>query len=86
VCGHTLGQYSFVGAGSVVTRDVPNFAMVMGNPARIRGWLCYCGIRLGLSTSVSGSEEATCPACSRRYTRNGTEVDMIESERRYVEC
>jgi UDP-2-acetamido-3-amino-2,3-dideoxy-glucuronate N-acetyltransferase len=86
VCGHTLGQYSFVGAGSVVTRDVPNFAMVMGNPARIRGWLCYCGIRLGLSASVSGSEEATCPACSRRYTRNGTQVDMIESERRYVEC
>ena len=43
VCGNTLGRYCFVGAGAVVTRDVPDYAMVFGNPARVRGWVCYCG-------------------------------------------
>src|SRR5207245_5749366 len=47
VCGHTIGQYAFVGAGSVVTRDVPPFALVLGVPGRIAGWMCRCGIQLG---------------------------------------
>ena len=47
VCGVTLGEYSFVGAGSVVTRDVPAYAMVYGSPARVRGWICACGVKLG---------------------------------------
>ncbi len=44
VCGTTIGRYAFVGAGSVVTRDVPDYALVYGNPARPRGWMCACGI------------------------------------------
>ena len=44
--GVTLGEYCFVGAGAVVTRDVPAYALVVGNPARRRGWICRCGIKL----------------------------------------
>ena len=46
VCGHTIGRYAFVGAGAVVTSDVPDYALVVGNPARIAGWMCECGVRL----------------------------------------
>ena len=47
VCGSTIGEYAFVGAGSVVTRDVPAYALVMGNPARRTAWMCRCGEKLG---------------------------------------
>ena len=46
VCGVTIGQYAFVGAGAVVTRDVADYALVVGNPARQTGWMCRCGIKL----------------------------------------
>jgi UDP-2-acetamido-3-amino-2,3-dideoxy-glucuronate N-acetyltransferase len=63
VCGTTLGRYSFVGAGSVVTRDVPDYAMVYGSPARIRGWMCRCGVKL--------DESLACPECGARYRKSG---------------
>jgi UDP-2-acetamido-3-amino-2,3-dideoxy-glucuronate N-acetyltransferase len=53
VCGTTLGRWSFVAAGAVVTRDVPDHAMVAGNPARQIGWACRCGRRLGESLRCS---------------------------------
>ena len=46
VCGHTIGQYAFIGAGAVVIRDVPDYALVVGNPGRISGWMCRCGVKL----------------------------------------
>ena len=46
VCGHTIGAYALVGAGAVVTRDVPDYAMIAGNPARQIGWVCQCGEKL----------------------------------------
>lgn len=46
VCGHTIGRFSFVGAGAVVTKDVPDFALVVGNPARVVGWMSEAGIKL----------------------------------------
>src|SRR6185436_16665458 len=62
VCGHTIGRYSFIGAGAVVTRDVPDFAIVVGNPGRITGWMCQCGIKLGLSRDPQEGEQSSCAA------------------------
>ncbi len=70
VCGHDIGRYALVGAGSVVTKDVPDYALVYGNPARVHGYVCQCGQQL---TFENG--KAVCPACGKRYTnQNG----MIE--------
>src|SRR5208337_776160 len=49
LCGHEIGRYSLIGAGSVVTHDVPDFALVTGNPARLKGYVCRCGERLSFS-------------------------------------
>lgn len=48
ICGHTLGRYSMIGAGSVVTKDVPDYGLVVGNPARLIGYVCECGERIYL--------------------------------------
>jgi UDP-2-acetamido-3-amino-2,3-dideoxy-glucuronate N-acetyltransferase len=74
VCGVTLGRYCFIGAGAVITRDVPDYAMVYGNPARLRGWMCSCGVKLDLETSIGSGEIAQCCACSRRYQKKGLAV------------
>jgi UDP-2-acetamido-3-amino-2,3-dideoxy-glucuronate N-acetyltransferase len=65
VCGHNIGRYAFVGAGSVVTKDVPDFALVYGNPARIRGWVCKCGEKLDFDRTNT----AVCKKCSKKYTK-----------------
>lgn len=73
VCGVTLGLYAFVGAGSVVTRDVPDYALVYGNPAKLRGWMCMCGVRLSFEPADEVPEGARCKDCGRTYSkRNGT--------------
>src|SRR5215469_2157424 len=58
LCGTTIGQYAFVGAGSVVTRDVPDYALVYGNPPQVRGWMCACGIGLELSANARSAGRA----------------------------
>jgi dTDP-4-amino-4,6-dideoxygalactose transaminase/acetyltransferase-like isoleucine patch superfamily enzyme len=78
VCGHDIGVFAFVGAGSVVTRDVAPYALVVGNPARRIGWMCRCGARLP-EVPVSASFPATCPACGARYRIEG-EVCMPYSD------
>ena len=62
VCGSTIGKYAFIGAGSVVTKNVPEFALVYGNPARINGWLCKCGEKIELQDSMG-----VCCDCKEEY-------------------
>jgi UDP-2-acetamido-3-amino-2,3-dideoxy-glucuronate N-acetyltransferase len=76
VCGNTIGRYAFVGAGSVVTSDVPDYALIYGNPARVRGWVCACGIKL----DFTGGERATCPACGQCYIKQAQTVNPISPE------
>jgi len=79
VCGTTLGRYCFVGAGAVVTNDIPDHALVYGNPARIHGWMCQCGV--GLEFLEDGNTEtAFCKECSRRYEKHGQTVWRREEE------
>lgn len=77
VCGHTIGKYAFVGAGSVVIRDVPDYAMVVGNPAKIKGWMCACGTKLDLTMDSKSLERATCSKCGRNYKKEGLKVEQI---------
>jgi UDP-2-acetamido-3-amino-2,3-dideoxy-glucuronate N-acetyltransferase len=62
VCGHSIGRYAFIGAGSTVTKDIPDYALVYGNPAKQVGWICECGAKL-----PNFAETTTCPACDRQY-------------------
>ena len=62
VCGNTIGAYAFVGAGAVVTHDVPAYALVVGAPARRIGWMCACGVRIQQTQG-----DAVCASCQSRY-------------------
>jgi len=72
VCGNTIGRYAFIAAGAVVVKDVPDYALVMGNPARIRGWMCECGVKLDFAGSADGS--CTCGACGQSYEKQGESI------------
>ncbi len=75
VCGHTIGRYAFIGAGSVVTHDVPDHALMYGNPARQAGWICQCGVKLeGQNASLS------CPDCGLHYTISKSGDCLPDSE------
>jgi UDP-2-acetamido-3-amino-2,3-dideoxy-glucuronate N-acetyltransferase len=74
LCGITLGAYALIGAGAVVTRDAPAYGTLYGNPARLRGWTCWCGVPLELGTDPAQSERAACNACGRQYERAGLVV------------
>jgi UDP-2-acetamido-3-amino-2,3-dideoxy-glucuronate N-acetyltransferase len=70
--GVTLGAFSMVGMGSVVTRNVPDQALVFGNPARVTGYVCVCGPRLvSLDLAPPSSTEVTCERCGRAYEWDG---------------
>lgn len=62
VCGVTIGAYAFVGAGAVVTKDAPDYALVIGNPGKQHGWVCECGEKIG--------ENETCPICGFSLNKN----------------
>jgi len=64
VCGVTIGEYAFIGAGAVITKDVPAFALVFGNPGRQSGWACKCGARLN---KISEQSDYICLSCQLKY-------------------
>jgi len=76
VCGLTIGAWAMIGAGSVVTHDVPDYGLVWGNPARLRGFVCPCGERVGpdgKQTETTGAVVLQCDAC-------GTEITVDKSD------
>lgn len=70
VCGHDIGRYAFIGAGSVVTKEVPDYALVMGNPARQTGWMSEYGHKL----QFDENGEATCPESKQHYNLRSGKV------------
>jgi len=71
VCGVTVGECAFVGAGTVVIRDVPAYAMIVGNPGRQVGWMCACGEKL--------PESRTCAACARAYEQQPSGLALLDT-------
>ena len=77
LCGSTLGAYCFVGAGAVVRGSIPDYALVVGVPARQVGWMCQCGVRLSLA-----SGHANCAACGSKYREEGATLRRVDSPSR----
>lgn len=78
LCGITIGQYAFIGAGAVVLNTVPDFALMAGNPARQVGWMCRCARRLPLSAPASLNSSTACPECRAQFRVSTNGLTMIE--------
>ncbi|MFH1235529.1 MAG: acyltransferase [Parcubacteria group bacterium] len=74
VCGTIIGRHAFIGSGSVVTKNIPDYALAYGNPARVYGWICECGEKIDFGSQ----SKTTCGACGRNYTISGDRVVEIK--------
>jgi predicted dehydrogenase/acetyltransferase-like isoleucine patch superfamily enzyme len=70
VCGNIIGKYAFVGVGAVVTKDIPDHGMCVGNPATLKGWMCICGARL--------YDDLTCPDCNAKYQKTSSGLEKTD--------
>ncbi|HEY9107457.1 MAG TPA: acyltransferase [Roseateles sp.] len=77
VCGTTIGRHAFIGAGAVINRDVPDFALMVGVPARQIGWMSRFGEKLDLPVSSAEPVHATCPHTGDRYRLTGQTLTLI---------
>ncbi|MBW2023562.1 MAG: N-acetyltransferase, partial [Deltaproteobacteria bacterium] len=75
VCGHTIGKYAFIGAGAVVTKDIPDYALVTGNPGKVVGWMCSCGSRLEFNGSLG-----VCKECGKAYRKGSNKVTPLAEQ------
>jgi UDP-2-acetamido-3-amino-2,3-dideoxy-glucuronate N-acetyltransferase len=78
VCGFSLGCYSFVGAGSVITHEIPDYALVYGNPARLKGWMCQCGVRL-IFKQGTVEQKTTCKNCGLSYLKEAQGIVSLST-------
>ena len=76
ICGNTIGRYALIGAGAVVTKDIPDYALAYGNPAQIQGWVCECGERLR-----EGGNSSQCPKCSKIYRLEGQTCVLLAQQK-----
>lgn len=79
VCGVTIGQYAFIGAGAVVIRSVPDYALIVGNPGRQIGWMCVCAEKLPLPASAPRDSSVTCPSCGRSFAVTAGGLAFVEA-------
>ncbi|MDR7334167.1 DapH/DapD/GlmU-related protein [Roseateles asaccharophilus] len=77
VCGTTIGRFAFVGAGAVINRNVPDFALMVGVPAKQIGWMSRFGERLELPISSASPVDTICPNTGERYRLNGDRLEII---------
>ena len=77
VCGHDIGEYAFIGAGAVITKDVPAYALVVGNPARQIGWMSERGCRLRFERQEDGRFIATCEESGEKYSLSSNVVKKL---------
>lgn len=75
VCGNTIGRYAFIGAGAVVTKDVPDYGLMIGNPAKLSGWMCRCGIRL-----ATRKNKLFCKTCGNIYGLSKGKIEVVEEK------
>ncbi len=73
VCGVTISEYAFVGAGAVVTKDVPPYALVYGTPAKLKGWMCECGVKL----NFNNGSNSTCQKCGNKFIKASNKIRRI---------
>lgn len=73
ICGNNIGKWALVGAGSVVTKNIPNYALAYGNPAKVNDWVCECGNKLNFE-----SNKAVCKVCNKEYIKEDDKVHKVE--------